>query len=81
VPPHRRCWERYGRDRGGNHAHRDLRAAWENYGDLIAKFSFGTYLWNTVFVTVVATALTLLVNSMAYRFRGREPMFMVMLRR
>ena len=62
-----------------------LRAAWENYTDLIAKLNFGLYLWNTVFITIVATALTLLVNSMAafalskYRFKGREPVFMVML--
>ena len=62
-----------------------LHAAWGNYADLIGKFSFGTYLWNTVFITVVATVLTLLVNSMAafalskYRFKGREPVFMVML--
>jgi len=62
-----------------------IRAAWENYGDLIARFSFGRYLWNTVFITAVATILTLLVNSMAafalskYRFRGREPVFMIML--
>jgi alpha-1,4-digalacturonate transport system permease protein len=62
-----------------------LHAAWQNYTDLIGKFSFGLYLWNTVFVTVVATALTLLVNSMAafalskYRFKGREPVFLVML--
>lgn len=63
----------------------NLRPAWENYTDLIAKFSFGSYFWNTVFITVVATVLTLLVNSMAafalskYRFQGREPVFMVML--
>lgn len=62
-----------------------LHAAWDNYTDLTAKFSFGTYLFNTVFITTVATVLTLLVNSMAafalskYRFRGREPAFMIML--
>ncbi len=62
-----------------------LRPAWENYGDLITRFSFGAYFWNTVFITAVATVLTLLVNSMAafalskYRFRGREPVFMIMI--
>jgi alpha-1,4-digalacturonate transport system permease protein len=62
-----------------------IHAAWENYGDLIARFNFGRYLWNTVFITAVATILTLLVNSMAafalskYRFKGREPVFMIML--
>ena len=60
-----------------------LRVATENYLDPIlrrggqAQFSFFTYLFNTVFVTAVATILTLIVNSMAafalskYRFRGR----------
>jgi alpha-1,4-digalacturonate transport system permease protein len=62
-----------------------LRPAWENYGDLIGKFSFATYLWNSVFITVVATVLTLLVNSMAafalskFRFPGREPVFLIIL--
>jgi len=62
-----------------------LHPAWENYRDLTAKFSFATYLWNSVFITVVATLLTLLVNSMAafalskYRFPGREPVFLLML--
>ena len=62
-----------------------LHAAWDNYGDLIGKFNFGRYLWNTVFITAVATALTLLVNSMAafalskYRFAGRDAVFLVML--
>ncbi len=62
-----------------------LHAAWENYSEMLSKFSFGTYLFNTVFITVVATVLTLLVNSMAafalskYRFPGREPAFLIML--
>jgi alpha-1,4-digalacturonate transport system permease protein len=62
-----------------------LHPAWENYRDLIGKFSFATYLWNSVFITVVATVLTLLVNSMAafalskFRFPGREPVFFVIL--
>jgi alpha-1,4-digalacturonate transport system permease protein len=62
-----------------------LHAAWDNYTDLVSKFSFGRYLFNTVFITAVATVITLLVNSMAafalskYRFPGREPAFLVML--
>jgi alpha-1,4-digalacturonate transport system permease protein len=60
-----------------------LRIATENYLDPIlqrggqARFAFFTYLWNTIFVTVVTTIITLLINSMAafalskYRFRGR----------
>jgi len=60
-------------------------AAWENYADLIGKFNFILYFGNSVFITVVATVLTLLVNSMAafalskYRFPGREPVFLIML--
>jgi alpha-1,4-digalacturonate transport system permease protein len=62
-----------------------LHAAWSNYGDLLRKFSFGTYLWNSVFITVVATVITLLINSMAafalskYRFSGRDAVFLVIL--
>ena len=62
-----------------------FHAAWDNYGDLLQKFDFGRYLWNSVFITSVATILTLLLNSMAafalskYKFAGREPVFLLML--
>ena len=62
-----------------------MHAAWGNYGDLLGQFNFGLYFWNSLFITVVATVLTLLVNSMAafalskYRFAGREPVFLIML--
>jgi alpha-1,4-digalacturonate transport system permease protein len=62
-----------------------LHAATENYTELMQKFDFGRYLWNSVFITVVATAITLLANSMAafglskFRFPGREPVFLLML--
>lgn len=62
-----------------------LRAATENYTGLAGRFAFGRILWNSVFITVVATALTLLVNSMAafglskFRFAGRQPVFLLML--
>ncbi len=61
----------------------EIRVATENYLDPILKrngqdnFSFFTYLFNSVFVTVAATLLTLLINAMAafalskYKFRGR----------
>lgn len=61
----------------------EVRIATENYLDPLLKrngqenFNFGTYLFNSVFVTVVATLITLLINAMAafalskYRFRGR----------
>ncbi len=61
----------------------EIRVATENYLDPLLQregqkhFNFKLLLWNTVFVTVVATILTLLINSMAafalskYQFRGR----------
>jgi len=33
----------------------ELKFAWSNYTDLFGKFTFGVYLWNSVFITVVAT--------------------------
>ena len=64
---------------------RAFDVAWENYGQLFAQFSFGRYLWNSVFITAVATAITLLINSMAayalakYDFRGRDVVFVVII--
>ena len=49
-----------------------------NYTEALERFPFLVYLRNSVVVTIAATALTLLINSMAayalskYRFRGRE---------
>ncbi|MEP3280546.1 MAG: carbohydrate ABC transporter permease [Stappiaceae bacterium] len=57
--------------------------ATENYTELFEKFSFLRFFWNSTFITVVATAITLLVNSMAafglskYQFRGRNVMLMI----
>lgn len=51
--------------------------ATENYTELFKKFDFGLYLWNSVFITVTATIIMLVVNSMAafalskYQFKGR----------
>jgi len=62
-----------------------LHFALENYTDLAGRFSFGTYLWNSVFITVMATLITLLINSMAafalskYRFSGRDAIFVTIL--
>jgi alpha-1,4-digalacturonate transport system permease protein len=64
---------------------RELRMATENYTDLGGKLRFGTYLWNSVFITIVATIFTLLFNSMAafalskYQFRGRSGVFLIIL--
>jgi alpha-1,4-digalacturonate transport system permease protein len=56
-----------------------------NYTDLFGKFSFATYLWNSVFITIVATLITLLFNSMAafalskYQFRGQRAVFVLII--
>jgi alpha-1,4-digalacturonate transport system permease protein len=57
----------------------------ENYSGAVTKFPFLTYLGNTVFVTLMATFITLLINSMAafalskYKFAGRQTIFLVMI--
>jgi alpha-1,4-digalacturonate transport system permease protein len=64
---------------------RELAFAPGNYTEVFGKFSFGTYLWNSVFITVVATLITLLFNAMAafalskYRFAGRDIVFFLIL--
>jgi alpha-1,4-digalacturonate transport system permease protein len=46
-------------------------------------FNFLRYFWNSIFVTVVATLLTLLTNAMAafalskYKFRGRDAIVLI----
>ncbi len=63
----------------------ELRFASGNYTELFGKFAFGTYLWNSVFITVVATLVTLLINSMAafalskYRFTGQKTVFLLII--
>ncbi len=62
---------------------RFVALAWENYIDPLGRFNFLTYLRNSVTVTLVATLITLLINSMAgfalskYHFRGRDGIFVV----
>jgi len=57
----------------------------ENYTGAVTNFPFMTYLGNTVFVTVMATLITLLINSMAafalskYKFRGRDAIFVLII--
>jgi alpha-1,4-digalacturonate transport system permease protein len=59
--------------------------AWENYTDPLERFDFLTYLRNSVVVTVVATLLTLIINSMAafalskYQFKGRQAIFVLII--
>ena len=57
---------------------RQVHFATENYTEPFEHFDFLQYLKNSVFVTVIATLITLLTNSMAafalskYQFRGRN---------
>ncbi len=63
----------------------EITWATTNYTDLFGKFSFATYLWNSVFITIVATIITLLFNSMAafalskYQFRGQKTVFVLII--
>lgn len=56
--------------------------AWDNFAKAWNSAPFGTYLKNTVFITVVCTAGSLVGNSLAaygfakIRFRGRELVFL-----
>ena len=56
---------------------REFRMAWENYTKPLGQFNFTRFLLNSVVVTVTATLITLLINSMAayglsiYQFKGR----------
>ncbi len=59
--------------------------ATENYTEPFKEFNFWLYLRNSVFVTVMATLITLAVNSMAafalskYQFKGRMAVMMIIL--
>lgn len=56
-----------------------------NYTEAVQRFPFLTYLRNSLVVTVAATAVTLLINSMAafalskYQFRGRDAIFLLII--
>jgi alpha-1,4-digalacturonate transport system permease protein len=57
----------------------------ENYTEAIQRFPFLRYVFNSLTVTICATALTLLINSMAafalskYRFRGHDLVMLIVL--
>lgn len=57
----------------------------DNYTGALERFDFGTYLTNSVIVTVGATILTVVINTMCayglakYNFRGRTVLFMIVL--
>ncbi len=56
-----------------------------NYTGALESFAFGTYLTNSTLVTVGATILTLVINTMCayglakYNFRGRNLLFLLVL--
>ena len=62
-----------------------LHPAFDNYTQVFGRFDFLRYFWNSSFITVVATLLTLLFNAMAafalskYKFRGRATVFLIIL--
>ena len=64
---------------------RTVGFATENYTEPFQRLDFVRYLWNSVFVTVMATLITLLTNSMAafalskYQFRGRSAVMLLIL--
>ena len=49
-----------------------LHAAWSNYAEVVRRFDFLRYFWNSAFITVVATAITLLFNARK-RHSARAP--------
>ncbi len=64
---------------------REVYFNYHNYTGAMDAFNFMTYLRNSVIVTVVATIITLIVNSMAafalskYAFAGREVVFLIII--
>lgn len=56
-----------------------------NYTEALTRFDFASYLANSVIVTLAATLLTLVINSMAayalakYNFRGKNGLFLLTL--
>jgi alpha-1,4-digalacturonate transport system permease protein len=64
---------------------REVAIATENYTSLFTRFNFLLYFWNSTFITVAATILTVLFKSMAafalakYQFRGRNAVFILII--
>lgn len=64
---------------------RAVQLAWNNYSEPLTQFNFLRYFSNSVFVTIMATVITLVINSMAafalskYEFRGRDAIFVVII--
>lgn len=64
---------------------RSMQFQWGNYLEPLEKFDFLVYLRNSVLVTITATILTLLINSMAayalskYEFKGKNAIFIIII--
>ncbi|WP_163267173.1 carbohydrate ABC transporter permease [Chelativorans alearense] len=64
---------------------REIKLATENYSTPFKRYNFLRYFYNSVFVTVVATIITLIFNSMAafalskYEFKGRTAVLAIIL--
>lgn len=62
---------------------REVGFAFDNYVEPLTENTFGLYLWISVFVTVMATIIALVTNSMAafalskYEFRGRNAVLLL----
>lgn len=64
---------------------REFALALENYTALFDRFNFALYFWNSLFITVIATIITVIFNSMAafalskYKFSGRTFVFVLII--
>jgi alpha-1,4-digalacturonate transport system permease protein len=64
---------------------RQFALATENYTEPLSRFAFPQFLANSVFVTVVATLITILINSMAayglsiYEFKGKNAAMLIVI--
>ena len=64
---------------------REFALAVENYTALFDRFNFALYFWNSLFITVIATIITVIFNSMAafalskYKFSGRTFVFVLII--
>lgn len=64
---------------------REFKLATENYTEPLERFAFTRFLSNSLFVTLVATLITLVINSMAayalsiYEFRGKNAVMLMVI--
>ncbi|MCI0709004.1 MAG: carbohydrate ABC transporter permease, partial [Chloroflexi bacterium] len=64
---------------------REVHFSFENYREGVEAFDFWIYFRNSTVVTIIATVITLLINSMAafglskYKFFGRDAIFLIII--